>query len=143
MVSAEDACGLLLAEGAVPADDAACLLFPGPDQLDQLAQTEAMVGESRLLLLLNPQWRRPSDFARADRARADQLFFNRGYEVRARVCCHHRGGSCCVPLTPAQSLHRMHSMDRDASAHNSTSATLARAQAYTQQGVCATPPTSP
>lgn len=85
VVSAEDACGLLLAEGAVPADDAACLVFAGPDQLDMLAQTEAMVGDSRLLLLFNPQWRRPSDFARADRPRADRLFFERGYEVRARA----------------------------------------------------------
>ena len=81
VLSAEDACGLLLAEGKSAADDAACLLFAGPDQLEQLAQTEAMVGNNRLLVLLNPQWRRLSDFAPAERKRAAELFFERGYKT--------------------------------------------------------------
>jgi len=81
VLSAEDACGLLLAEGASPTEDAACILFPGTDQLEQLAQTEAMVGDKRLMLLVNPQWRRESDFAPNQRPRARELLFGRGYEV--------------------------------------------------------------
>eukprot|EP00965_Chrysotila_dentata_P242374 6204840-Pleurochrysis_carterae.AAC.1 len=77
---AEDACGLISAQGDTPRDDAACLLFLGCDQLQGLKQVDEMAGE-RLMILLNPQFRRREDFSRVDQSLADSLFFNRGYEV--------------------------------------------------------------
>ena len=56
MLNAEDGCGLILAQGGTPAEDAACVLFPGTDQLAELAKVDAMAN-GRLLCLLNPQAR--------------------------------------------------------------------------------------
>ena len=61
VLDAEDACGLIMVQGTSPADDAALLLFPGCDQLGELERVDQMCGD-RLMILLNPQFRRPADF---------------------------------------------------------------------------------
>ena len=38
MLNAEDGCGLILAQGGTPAEDAACVLFLGTDQLAELTK---------------------------------------------------------------------------------------------------------
>lgn len=78
VVDAEDACGLLNAQAASAADDAACLLFPGPDQLTALEKMDAAAGD-RLLVLINPQFRRLCSPLGAARRRAAATFFDRGY----------------------------------------------------------------
>ena len=50
----EDACTLLLCQGASAAEDAACIIFAGCDQLPQVLEMEKVVGD-RLLFLINPQ----------------------------------------------------------------------------------------
>lgn len=80
VLDAEDACGLILAQGSTPADDAACMLFPGCDQIDQLDKVDEMAG-GRLLFLLNPQFKRLEDFGLWQRGKAKSVFFDRGYEV--------------------------------------------------------------
>lgn len=79
VVDAEDACGLLIAQAETAADDVACLLFPGADQLAALEQMDASCGP-RTLIVLNKQFRRPADFG-LNRGRADAAFFDRGFET--------------------------------------------------------------
>jgi len=81
LLDAEDACGLILAQSETPADDAACVLFAGSDQMDQLAKVEGMVGDKRLLCLLNPQFRRLEDFSFWQREKAKNAYFDRGYQT--------------------------------------------------------------
>ena len=81
VLDAEDACGLVLAQGETPSQDAACVVFPGADQMDDLAKVEGMVGGKRLLCLLNPQFKRLEDFSLWQRGKAKESFFERGYEV--------------------------------------------------------------
>jgi len=76
-----DACGLVLAQGATPAEDASCVLFPGTDQMDELQKVDKMTGSGRLLCLLNPQFRRVEDFSLWQRGKAKDAFFERGYEL--------------------------------------------------------------
>jgi len=80
VLDAEDACGLVLAQGATPADDSACVLFAGTDQMKQLSEVDAMAS-NRLLCLLNPQFRRPEDFSLWQRGAANAAFFDNGYET--------------------------------------------------------------
>ena len=80
VLDAEDACGLILAQGATPADDAACVLFLGCDQLTQLEQVDAMA-KGRLLTLLNPQFKRLEDFSLWQRGKAKSVYFEKDYEV--------------------------------------------------------------
>jgi hypothetical protein len=81
VLDAEDACGLILAQASEPIDDAACILFPGCDQLASLEQIDQSSGPQRLVLLINPQFRRLSDFGPLQRSRAQATFFGRGYET--------------------------------------------------------------
>ena len=76
----EDACGLILAQGATPAEDAACMLFCGTDQVDKLRDVDTMAS-GRLLTLLNPQFRRLSDFSIWQKKAAQEVFFDRDYET--------------------------------------------------------------
>ena len=78
VLDAEDACGLMLAQGATPAEDAACVLFCGSDQMDQLAKVDAMAS-GRLLCLLNPQFSRLQDFSLWQRNKAQSTYFDRDY----------------------------------------------------------------
>ena len=48
VLNSEDGCGLILAQGGTPSEDAACVLFAGTDQLDDLAKVGAD-GEKRSL----------------------------------------------------------------------------------------------
>mmetsp|Transcript_60389 Transcript_60389/g.100246 ORF Transcript_60389/g.100246 Transcript_60389/m.100246 type:complete len:283 (-) Transcript_60389:94-942(-) len=80
VLDAEDACGLILAQGNTPAEDAACVLFAGTDQLGQLEQVDKMA-EGRLLCLLNPQFRRLQDFSLWQRGKAKATYFDRDYQI--------------------------------------------------------------
>jgi len=63
VLSAPDCCGLFIQESKVDAKgDVAAVLFPGPDQLDLIEEVDAMVGDSRTLILVNRQFQRPADF---------------------------------------------------------------------------------
>lgn len=72
VLDAQDACGLLTAEAAKPDDDCALVLFCGCDQMDQLDNVEAMA-QGRLVVLVNPQFRRIQDFGLMQRTRAQPL----------------------------------------------------------------------
>ena len=80
VLDAEDACGLLLAQGATPQEDAACVVFAGTDQMDQLTKVDTMAS-GRLLCLLNPQFKRLEDFSLWQRGKAKSAYFERGYET--------------------------------------------------------------
>ena len=80
VLDAEDACGLILSQGETPTDDAACVLFCGTDQMDDLARVDAMAS-GRLLCLLNPQFKREQDFSLWQRGKAKAAFFDKGYET--------------------------------------------------------------
>jgi len=63
VLSAPDCCGLFIQESNVGGkEDVAAILFPGPDQLDTIEEVNAMVGESRTLIIVNRQFQRPADF---------------------------------------------------------------------------------
>ena len=80
VLNSEDACGLILAQGDTPSDDAACVLFAGTDQMDKLSEVDKMAS-GRLLCLLNPQFKRAEDFSLWQRGKAKAAFFDKGYEV--------------------------------------------------------------
>ncbi len=63
VISASDCCGLFIQESPnSPELDVACLLFPSPDQLQNMQEIEQMVGDKRTLLVLNRQFTRAADF---------------------------------------------------------------------------------
>ena len=80
VLNAEDGCGLILAQGGTPKEDAACVLFLGTDQLADLLKVNSMAS-GRLLCLLNPQFKRLEDFSLWQRGQAKQAYFEQGYEV--------------------------------------------------------------
>jgi len=80
VLDAEDACGLILAQSATAAGDAACVLFAGTDQIGKLAEIDAMAN-GRLLCLVNTQFKRLEDFSLWQRGRAKAAYFEKGYEV--------------------------------------------------------------
>jgi len=80
VLNAEDGCGLILAQGDTPKEDAACVLFLGTDQLDDLTKVNGMAS-GRLLCLLNPQFKRLEDFSLWQRGKAKEAYFEQGYEV--------------------------------------------------------------
>ena len=80
VLDAEDACGLVLAQGATPSDDAACIVFLGSDQIKQLVDVDRMA-QGRLLCLLNQQFRRVEDFSLWQRGSANEAYFSKGYET--------------------------------------------------------------
>lgn len=63
VLSAPDCCGLFIQESQIGGkEDVAAILFPGPDQLDTIEEVNAMVGDSRTLIIVNRQFKRPADF---------------------------------------------------------------------------------
>lgn len=78
VLDAEDACGLILAQGKTPAQDAACVLFAGCDQLEDLQRVDQMAS-GRLLCLLNPQFKRVEDFSLWQRGKAKSVWLEKGY----------------------------------------------------------------
>jgi len=77
IISQDDACALLIQEAESAKEDAAAIIFPGTDQLDELIRIDKMVGEDRLLLLINPQFRRAEDFGVFKRGTAKTEIFGK------------------------------------------------------------------
>jgi len=76
VLSSEDACALLIQEGPAPALDCAAVVFPGVDQLQDLKRVDSMV-TGRLLLIVNPQFRRVEDFGFWRKQEAEAAVFAR------------------------------------------------------------------
>jgi len=63
IVSADDCCGLFIQESPIkPELDVAALLFPGPDQLQNMKEIDNMVGDKRTLIIFNKQFKQAADF---------------------------------------------------------------------------------
>jgi len=90
VLSAPDCCGFSLQESKAGASkDVAALLFPGPDQLQQIADIDKMVGPSRTLLIFNRQFQRPADFGFKGKQTAKSLIFDRfewGFAFQELAC---------------------------------------------------------
>ena len=91
VISSSDCCGFLVQESQTsPGEDVAAILFPGVDQLDQIANVDRMVGDDRLLLLFNRQFQRPADFGfGATTSRANSVVFDRfqwGFAFQEFAC---------------------------------------------------------
>ena len=75
IISASDCCGLFIQESPnAPESDVAALLFPGPDQFDQMKEIERMVGDKRTLLVFNRQFTRAADFGFFQKGEAQKFF---------------------------------------------------------------------
>lgn len=89
VLSAPDCCGFFVQESKTsPSDDVAAILFPGTDQLDKIAEIDAMVGD-RTLILFNRQFQRPADFGFFGKAKADEVVFDRfrwGFAFQELAC---------------------------------------------------------
>jgi hypothetical protein len=90
IISASDCCGLFVQESPLaPELDVAALLFPGPDQLQNMKDIEAMVGSKRTLILFNRQFTRAADFGFFSKGEAQQLIFDKyqwGYAFQELAC---------------------------------------------------------
>ena len=89
IISAPDCCGLFVQESPnSPELDVAALLFPGPDQLDQIKQIEEMVGPKRTLLLFNRQFKRAADFGFFNKGEAQKLLdtYDWGFAFQEIAC---------------------------------------------------------
>lgn len=63
IISASDCCGLFIQESPLsPELDLAALVFPSPDQLENMKQIEQMVGDKRAMIVFNRQFTRAADF---------------------------------------------------------------------------------
>ena len=102
VISASDCCGLFIQESPIsPAKDVAALLFPGPDQFNNIQQMDDMV-KDRTLILFNRQFTRGADFGFFDKGKAEKLIFDRyqwGFAFQEIAC---RGED--VKLTFEQSV---------------------------------------
>jgi len=90
VLSAPDCCGFFVQESKTSTkNDVAAILFPGVDQLKQIEDIEAMVGEERTLILFNKQFRRPADFGFTNNARSKKGIFDRyadGFAFQEFAC---------------------------------------------------------
>jgi len=90
VISAPDCCGFFVQESKTSAkNDVAVLLFPGVDQLKQIEDIEAMVGDQRTLLLFNKQFQRPADFGFLNRNKSQNQIFDRyaqGFAFQEFAC---------------------------------------------------------
>jgi hypothetical protein len=62
MLDASDGVYAIMAQAAAARDDSGSVLLPSADNVAALRNLEAQVGPVRNLLLVNPQWKRRSDF---------------------------------------------------------------------------------
>jgi len=90
ILSAPDCCGFFCQESKTsPENDVAAILFPSPDQLDKIAEIDAMVGD-RTLLLFNRQFQRPADFGFfGGKGRSNEIVFDRfrwGFAFQESAC---------------------------------------------------------
>lgn len=95
VLSAPDCCGFFIQESVSnPKQDIAAVVFPSVDQLQTLAEVDAMVGPERTLLLVNKQFQRPVDFGngvfgRGNRERSQTQLFDRytyGFAFQELAC---------------------------------------------------------
>lgn len=90
VISAPDCCGFFVQESKTSAkNDVAAILFPGVDQLKQIEDIDAMVGEERTLILFNKQFRSPVDFGFAKKDRSKNEIFDRyahGFAFQEFAC---------------------------------------------------------
>jgi len=90
VISAPDCCGFFVQESSTSAkNDVAAVLFPGVDQLQQLQDIDAMVGEERTLILFNKQFQRPMDFGFANREKSKTKIFDKyeqGFAFQEFAC---------------------------------------------------------
>ncbi len=90
VISAPDCCGFFVQESTTSSkNDVAAILFPGVDQLKQIEDIEAMVGEQRTLILFNKQFQRPADFGFVDNGRSKKGIFDRysqGFAFQEFAC---------------------------------------------------------
>lgn len=90
VISAPDCCGFLVQESKISTkNDVAAILFPGVDQLQQIEDIEAMVGEERTLIFFNKQFQRPVDFGFANNGRSKKGIFDRytqGFAFQEFAC---------------------------------------------------------
>lgn len=102
VISASDCCGFFIQESPIsPEQDVAALLFPGPDQLSNIKEIEAMVGNKRTLIIFNRQFTRPEDFGFFAKGEAKELLskYQWGFAFQEIAC---RGED--VKLTFEQSV---------------------------------------
>lgn len=102
VISASDCCGFFVQESPVsPELDVAALLFPGPDQLSNIKEIEAMVGSQRTLIIFNRQFTRQEDFGFFKKSEAKEIIdkYQWGFAFQEIAC---RGED--VKLTFEQSV---------------------------------------
>lgn len=63
MLDASDGVSVLMAQAAEAKDDSCSVLLPSADTLTKLQSLEKQVGPKRNLILVNPQWKRKTDFS--------------------------------------------------------------------------------
>ena len=74
IVSADDCCGLFIQESPVsPELDVAALLFPSPDQLQNIKEIDNMVGDKRTLIIFNRQFKQAADFGFFNKAEGKEV----------------------------------------------------------------------
>ena len=90
VISAPDCCGFFIQESKTSTkNDVAAILFPGVDQLKQIEDIDAMVGEERTLLIFNKQFQRPADFGFINSGRSKSFIFDRyrqGFAFQEFAC---------------------------------------------------------
>mmetsp|Transcript_23620 Transcript_23620/g.55966 ORF Transcript_23620/g.55966 Transcript_23620/m.55966 type:complete len:273 (-) Transcript_23620:127-945(-) len=90
VISAPDCCGFFIQESkSSTKNDVAAILFPGVDQLKQMEDIDAMVGEERALLIFNKQFQRPADFGFINNGRSKESIFDRygqGFALQEFAC---------------------------------------------------------
>lgn len=62
LIDASDGVYAIMAEAKQARDDCCTVLLPSADTVDNLLQLDGQVGDKRNLILVNPQWKRRSDF---------------------------------------------------------------------------------
>ena len=89
VLSVQDCCGFFVQESPIsPQLDVAALLFPGPDQLQNIKQIESMVGDKRALIIFNRQYTRPEDFGMFKKGEGKELMdkYEWGFAFQEIAC---------------------------------------------------------
>ena len=89
VISAPDCCGFFVQESKTESkNDVAAILFPGVDQLKQIKDIDAMVGDQRTLIFFNKQFQRSVDFGFFNAGRSDRIFdrYSQGFAFQEFAC---------------------------------------------------------
>lgn len=62
IIDPSDGVGAVFAQARSPKDDSCTVLLPAAETVPKLQELEAQVGPARNLIVVNPQWKRRSDF---------------------------------------------------------------------------------